>query len=168
MRDEDGGDPDLFLDPSDLDLKAVAEQRVDRGQRLVEQKHLRLCDQRAGERGPLLLPAGELGRIHPGLLVEPDNLQDVGRLFADQRLVGLLDLKAERDIPGHSHIREEAVLLEDHPDIALPRINAGDVRAVEQDASFRHLLEAGKAPEQRALAAAGRTEECDQFPFSDR
>ena len=40
----------------------LAQLEVEIGERLVEQHQARILDQRAGERGALLLPAGELGR----------------------------------------------------------------------------------------------------------
>ena len=54
------GDPDLGLDPLELDLHLPAQLEVEGAERLVEQQHLRPVDQRPGQRDPLLLAAGEL------------------------------------------------------------------------------------------------------------
>src|SRR6266480_7213562 len=59
----DEADPDLALDPLELDLHLLAQLQVQRAERLVEQEHLRLVDDRAGERDPLPLPAGKLDRL---------------------------------------------------------------------------------------------------------
>ena len=48
-----------------LEVEALAGQRVERAERLVEEEHLGLEGQRPGERGPLAHPAGQLGRAGP-------------------------------------------------------------------------------------------------------
>ena len=62
MRDVHERDADLALDALELDLHLLAELEVERAERLVEQQHLRLVDDRAGERDALPLAAGELHR----------------------------------------------------------------------------------------------------------
>ena len=51
---------------------------VERGQRLVEQQHPGLDRQRAGQRDPLLLPAGQLVRVLPALGGQADHVEQVG------------------------------------------------------------------------------------------
>ena len=78
MRDVDERDPDLVLDPLQLQLHVLAELEVERAERLVEQEHARMVDERAPERDALLLAAGELLRLalrEPG---EPDELEHLG------------------------------------------------------------------------------------------
>ena len=75
MGDVDEGDPDLALDPLQLDLQALAELQVERAERLVEQQHPGQVDQGPGERDALLLAAGELGRAAVRLGGEPDPLE---------------------------------------------------------------------------------------------
>ena len=58
----DERDPDLALDPLQLELQPLAELQVERAERLVEQQHLGQVDERAGQRHPLLLAARELVR----------------------------------------------------------------------------------------------------------
>ncbi len=55
--------PIVALDPLQLDLHLVAQLLVERAERLVEQQHARLGDERAGERDALLLAAGQLVRM---------------------------------------------------------------------------------------------------------
>ena len=62
VRDVHEGDPDVLLDPLELDLQLLAQAQVERAERLVEQQRARAVDQRAGERDALLLAAGELRR----------------------------------------------------------------------------------------------------------
>ena len=49
--------------PRQLDPHLEAQLRVDVAQRVVEQEHLRRCDERAGERGALLLAVRQRSRI---------------------------------------------------------------------------------------------------------
>jgi hypothetical protein len=49
-------DTDLDLDPLQLDLHLPAQLEVESAQGLVEQQHLRVVDQSARKRDPLLLP----------------------------------------------------------------------------------------------------------------
>ena len=55
VRDVDEGDPDLLLDPLQLELHLLPELQVERTKRLVEQQHLWLVDHRSRERDPLSL-----------------------------------------------------------------------------------------------------------------
>ena len=63
VGDEQRGDPEPLLDAADLAAQLVADARVERRERLVEQQHGRLDRQRAGDRDALLLAAGELVRV---------------------------------------------------------------------------------------------------------
>ena len=56
----------LALDRLQLELHLLAQLQVERAERLVEQQHARLVDDRARERDALALAAGELDR--PALL----------------------------------------------------------------------------------------------------
>ena len=63
VRHVDERDADLLLQVDELDLQLLAELRVECCERLVEQQHRRMRDERARDRNALLLAAGELVRI---------------------------------------------------------------------------------------------------------
>ena len=63
MRDEHRRRVRLVVQPPQPDAQLGAHARVERAERLVEQQHLRLGRERAGERHALPLAAGELRRI---------------------------------------------------------------------------------------------------------
>src|SRR5215471_14556453 len=63
VGDVDEADPDLALDPLELEMHLLAQLGVQRAERLVEQEHLRLVDDGAGQRDPLPLAAGQLDRL---------------------------------------------------------------------------------------------------------
>ena len=61
------------------DVQHLADQlRVERRGRLVEEHQLGLHGQRAGDRDPLLLAAGELRRVGVELVVEADPVEQLG------------------------------------------------------------------------------------------
>ena len=76
---EDERDPDLLLDPLQLDLHLLAQLQVEGAERLVEQQDGRPVDQRPRQRDALRLAAGDLGRLAPleaGQLDELEHLRD--------------------------------------------------------------------------------------------
>ncbi len=75
MGDVHEGDADLGLDALELQLHLAAQLQVEGAERLVEEEHLGVVDQRAGHGDALLLAAGELVRLLPRLLAELDQLQ---------------------------------------------------------------------------------------------
>ena len=60
---EDERDPDLLLDPLELDLHLLAQLQVEGAERLVEEQDRRAVDQRARERDALRLAARDLVRL---------------------------------------------------------------------------------------------------------
>ena len=66
VGDERDGLAELGLQPQELLLQPVADDRVDGAERLVHQHHRRVGGQRAGDADALLLAAGELGGVAGG------------------------------------------------------------------------------------------------------
>ena len=60
VSDVDEGDPDLALDPDELELHLLAQLEVEGAERLVEQKDGGLVDERTRQRDALLLSARQL------------------------------------------------------------------------------------------------------------
>ena len=124
VRDHDEGDADVALDPLELDLHRLAQLEVERAERLVEQQHLRVHDERAGERDALLHAARELrglGLLAPG---EAHQLERLVGLLVALLLADLALLEAVGDVVEHGHVREQRVGLEDRVDVALVRRDA--------------------------------------------
>ena len=101
----------------DVAAQVDAQRRVERGERLVEQHQRRADRERAGERDPLLLAAGQLVRMPVAEPGEPDQLeQPVG----DGRLV---PSHAERDVRSDRQVREQRGVLGHVADAAMSRVD---------------------------------------------
>ena len=72
-----------------LELGLAAQLLVERRERLVEQQHARPLDQRARERHPLALAAGELVRLAPLEAFELDQRQHLGDARRDLGLAAI-------------------------------------------------------------------------------
>ncbi len=160
VGDVDERQPDVDLDPLELDLHRPAELEVEGAERLVEEQHLGLVDQRPGERDPLLLATRQLDRLLARLAVQLDQLQHVADLGVD---VGrLAALEAERDVLVDVEVREERIALEHRVDRAPVRLGVGDVLAGQGDRAGRRRLETGDHPQRGGLAAPGRAEQREE------
>ena len=70
-------------------LHLLAQVLVERSQRLVEEQHVGIEDEAAGERDALLLPARELARIPVGEWLEPDELEHLAHTRVRSRAFGM-------------------------------------------------------------------------------
>ena len=98
VGDEDGGDGEPLLELAQIEAHALAQDRVEIRQRLVEQQDRRLDHQRAGQGDPLALPPAELPG-QPGLHTrEPDQIEHPADAPADLGPRCAAHAQAERDI----------------------------------------------------------------------
>ena len=98
VGDDDEGEAELLLQVDQLELGLLAELLVERAERLVEQQHLRLLGERAGERDALALAAGELVRLALGERRQLDQLQHLLDARVDLGLRHAVLLEAEGDV----------------------------------------------------------------------
>ncbi len=164
---EDERDPDLLLDPFQLDLHLLAQLQVECAERLVEQEDGRPVDERPGERDPLGLPTRDLGRLAALEARQFDELEHVGDALLDLGVVDVGAAKTERDVLVDRQVREEGVVLEDRVDVPLVGRQPGDVLALELDEARCRGLEPADHPEGGRLAAAGRSEEREELAGLD-
>ena len=99
---------------------------------------------------------------------ELDHLQGFGHPLGDLRLCHAPHGQRIGDVAGDAHMREQGIVLEHHADVALRRIEIGDVRAVDQDAARIRRLEAGDDLEQRRLARAAGAKDGDELAGATR
>ena len=79
VRDVEEGHAEVLLQRLQEHLHLLAELQVERAERLVEEQHLRLVDDRARERDALALAAGELHRLAAAVAVEAHHPQHLAR-----------------------------------------------------------------------------------------
>ena len=100
------------------DQHLADELGVERGGDLVEEHHVRLHHQRAGDRDALLLAARELVRMLVAPSPSSPTRASSSRARASASRAGQLadPPRREREVVDHLQVREEVELLEDHPD----------------------------------------------------
>ena len=167
VGDIDRRNADAVLNLADGVSHLDAQLRVEVGKRLIHQQHVRLDDNRAGERDALLLAAGKALRQTVGILRDLHGLQNLVHALLDLFLGQMAVFKAESDVLAHGHMRENGVILENHADVALVRRNIVDDLAVESDGAALDGVKARNHAQQGRFAAAGRAEQREELALLD-
>ena len=128
VRDEHRRHVHLVVQTAQPVAQLLPHARVERAERLVEQQHLGLDGERARERHPLPLPAGELRGIALAEPLELHELEQLVHALADLLLRTPPHRQPERDVVGDRHVLERRVVLEDEADAALLRPQAASPR----------------------------------------
>ena len=155
------------MQAADLGAHGMAQFRIQVRQRLVEQEHRRLAHQRAPQRDTLALSAGHLPRQ---LAQHVGHAQRVGCGVdppVDLRTRHATQLQAEGEILGHGHVRVQRIALEHHRDVAVLRLHVVDAAPADQQVAIGDVLQPGDHPQQRRLAAAGRSHQHHEFAVGD-
>ena len=139
---EHGRDVGLVVQPAQPRAQLLAHPRVERTERLVEQQHLRLDGERAGERHALALAARQLCRIAVRELVDLDQPEQLAHLALDLVLGTLADRQPEGDVVEDGHVLERRVVLEHEADAALLGRSRGHVPVAEPDRCRRRASRA--------------------------
>ncbi len=113
--------------PRELVAQLLAQLVVEVGERLVEEDEVRLLHQGAGQRGALLLAAGQLGRLAVEERREPEQLGDPAH--PRLHLGGGQPRHPQRggDVLRHREVLVVDELLVDHGHAPAPHRHAGDV-----------------------------------------
>ena len=110
MRHVHERDPDLALQPLELDLHLLAQLEVERAERLVEEEHGRSVHERPRDRDPLLLAAREFVGLTRRVLAEMNELEGFGHSPLDIPPVRAGFLRSERHVVVDGEVREQRVL----------------------------------------------------------
>src|SRR5438067_8816618 len=160
-------DADLAVDALELDLHLLAQILVQRAERLVQQEHFRVEDKAPRERDALLLAPGELARLLAGEPAQPDKVEDFAHALCLLRARKRAHAQRKGDVALDGHVRKQRGVLEDDADVALVRLAARQILAVELDDAAGVLLEAGDHHQRRRLPGAARAEERDELALRD-
>ena len=163
----DERDPDLLLDAFELELHLLAQLQVERAERLIEEQHLRVVHQGAGQRDPLLLAARHLRRLALLEADEVDQLQGVLHAGAHLVLAHLPATEAEGHVLEDVEVREQRVGLEHGVDVALVRRQFGHVASTQVHRAVRGVFEPADHAKGRGLATPRGPEHREELPFFD-
>ena len=129
--DRRGSEPVMELFQFDSHLHA--QRGVEIGQRLVEQKYLRIAHDGAAERNALALAPGQLAWLALQQVLDAENVGRVAHPPLDFGAGKLAHLQAERHVVMHAHVRIERVVLKHHGDVAIHRRQVVDHSLTDQD-----------------------------------
>jgi hypothetical protein len=164
VGDEDRGLARLGPDPQQLELHELAGLRVERGERLVEQEHLRVDRERPRQVHALLHPARQFRRVGVRETGEPDQLDEVLGMLARRAHRPALQLEAVDDVAHHGAPRQEIGLLEHHRPIASRSV---DRAAVERERAAGDRKQAIDRVQERRFSAARRPDDREEFTLAD-
>ncbi|MNS50658.1 hypothetical protein D3C72_833120 [compost metagenome] len=167
MCDENRGQAQFALDLTDLFAQVLANARIQRRQRFVQQQQAWPGHQRAGEGDALALATGQLMWIACGEVLQLHQFQYFGDAFLAVIGIDLLHAQTKGDVLLHGHVGEQRIALEHHADPAFLRAHRHDIGTIEQDFAAIHRSQAGDAAQQGGFAATGRAEQGDELTFLD-
>ena len=166
MGNVDKGDPDALLYGAQLRAHVLSQLQVQSGQGLVEQQHLRLGCQRAGDGHALLLTTRKLVTHFVTLARECDQLQELIGAFTPLRFTNPLDLEREGDVLPHGHQREQGEILENQGGGTFVGTNTGHVLATDTHLSLGWLEKPRNRAQKRCLTASGGPRKLKNLPPS--
>ena len=123
VRDEDDGLLQHRLQPQKLVLHLPPDQRIERGERLVEKPDVRVGGERAGDADALLLTAGELVRQIVLAALETDERGHLPRARLALLARHALDLERKRHIVEHGEMRQQREVLKHHAHLVTPELD---------------------------------------------
>ena len=167
MRDKNACDAKLCHHLLEPRPKFRPDFRIDRRKRLIEKQYLRIRCKCAGKSHSLPLSSGQLIRIAFLKSRQSCKFQQFGHAFFYFFLWDFCKFQAKCDIVKHGHVTEQRVTLEHKPDSAFRRRNIIDTLTVNVNVSGVRILQPGDHAKKRCLAAAGWSEQCNQFAFFD-
>src|SRR5690606_25782269 len=144
-------------------LHAQPGERIERGEGLIEEEHIRLCSQATREPHALGHAAGELVRPGIGALAQPD-LGEESRDAVGLRALALATARTERDVAGNGSPGQQPWLLEDD---GTALVRDGNAATADGDLSADGLLQTGDQAQDGGLATAARAENRNELAAID-
>ena len=154
---------DLLMDFLDLGAHLNAQFGVEVGERLVEEKHLRVANDRAAHRNALALPARKLLWAAIQKLSDVENARGTLYPLFDLLSWKLFQSQAEGHVLKDRHMRVKRIILEHHRDVPVFRRHVVDQLVADVDLTRGGFLEPGDHAQGRALAAARWSDQHDEL-----
>ena len=118
----------------------------------------------------MTLTTGEVLRFAGEILGDAQDLRGFGNALIDfvvAHLRMLEQAKRERHVLINREVRIESVVLEDHRDVAVFRLKVVNDDAVDFNGTFGDVFKTRDHAERGGFAAAGRSDEDDEFLILD-
>jgi hypothetical protein len=150
-------------------LHLLADQRIQRRERFVQEPDVGLHRQRARDADPLLLAAGEFPREIILAPAETDELGHLHRALDAVLRAHAFHLQREGDVFQHGFVRQQTETLEHHAHLAAPQldqrlaVHRQQVLAVDVDLAGGGLGQARDAAQQGRLAGTRQAHDDQQF-----
>jgi hypothetical protein len=145
-----------------------SKDRIKVAERLVEKKGPRVSNQRPSHCDSLTLPAAQLSGFLVKQVLDFESL----RRLMDTPLNLLRRYSPESQVQGEIlitiHVRVQRIGLEHHCQVSKASGHGVGKLFVDPHVSRSRLFEARNDPKQRRLAAAGRSDYCNDLPVLDR
>ena len=156
---------DFIVNLIQFDKHVLAQLRVQRGKRLVQQQHPRLVDKGAGNGHPLFLAAGKLIGLFVGVAFKLHQAQVLGNLGLDLAFGSLFKPHGKRHVFKNRKVGKQGVILEHR--ICLPPVGGQvqHIAAVKRDRPKTGLFKARDNPQQGSFPAARRPQKGKKFPL---
>jgi len=158
MGDEQDRLGQVRLEPEELVLEALADDRVDRPEGLVHEHERRVRREGTGDTDTLALATRELARISipVGRRIEPHQGEELLAALATPRRAPAEEARHGRHVLADGLVGEQADLLDDVADgpSEVRELALGGILAVDEDPATRRLDEPVDHLEARRLAAA--------------
>ena len=156
VGDVEAGRTEAAMELLNLEAHLHAKLGVEIRQRLVEQEHGRFAHDRSAHSDALALAAGKLARLALEQRAELENLARTLDPRIDVAPRQAADLESVRHVVEHAHVRVERVVLEDHGNVAIFRLELVHDPITDDDVAGRDLLESGNHAQQRGLTTTRR------------
>ena len=147
MGDKNHGDAQPPLQRADFIAHFRAQLGVEVGQRFIEQADGSLGNQRAPQRHPLLLPAGELIRAAFQQRREAQKILDSGQPFLLLVFRHAPDREAEQDVFRHIQMGKQGIGLEHHRQAPFRRRQGRHLPVADMDLPRSGKLQPGNQPQ---------------------
>ena len=166
MRDVNGGFAEPALQRAQFVAHLNSQLEIEIGKWLVEEEKPWLEHDRARNRDPLLLTAGELARVAACKIGQTNELEDAAYPFGDFRLAQSTQPQPERHVVEHGEMRKKRIILENETDITTVRRHVVDAFAPQRYSALAKF-EARDAAQCCRLTAATWAKKREELAFHD-
>ena len=163
MSDVQNRNPMLVVPGAQVVQNLRFGHRIERGQRLIQQQHARIRDQRARQRRPLPLASRNLVRTPPSQLKDSKQMQDFSAARLALRFAK--SLQAVLHVLRNRHVRKQRQRLQQISNGATVGRKVQPAGRTEQhaladgDPTRSRVLQSGNAVENRRLPSPGRAKQ---------